>query len=474
MPHMQKKRRWTIRHTTRAMFALACLGTAGFLLWMAFGPPPGMPLSKETTGFIGPFSKDGNLDTWAAVRRSKGWPEEKVPHVWHELLDPQSNHPIKYRDPYEVPELRRGDQRGYTRRGRRRTRPFDESDDAEYASLIDENEEWYTEILKREPSIDSPVWSQLEFQSLAEQFCFRAMLAFGRGDHDRGIESLRFMSRIAKKQRRWLVGEGDLLTALEADKECWEAIPQILFELEVPPAELCEFAFEFGEPVPLPEIAARVIDDKERYHTINMLSYMFHHHDRPPAVSLDGIRRNWFLHRVNWRRFAKTYHKFVDGFVDRIKIDDDRQRTPAVAAYRREFLKQFKGQSLSLDSWRDVVVGDATTIAEQEINAKSLWWIAGQIDWDRRKRRQVRLAVYLARYRATHDRFPATLDELGTIIPNEHQSVLLNNLTGKPWFYETRNDGAAFVLRQAAESWVEMQWGEADDSEAVEQADEAN
>ena len=455
-------RNWSPRRMSRTIFALGCIGTTAYLLWMAFGPPPGMPISKETTHFTGPIDQEtGLLDTYTALLRAKGWPEEPDQHEWHRLIAPaaQSDHALKYYPPDAVQQP--GDLKRYRSR---LVQPFNEDDDPEYAAAIDANEPWYRAILDSEPPIESTAWVHLLGKAPSHSFRYRAMLAFGRGDHAKGVESLRYLSRLAEANRRWGYGESAVLACSVITKDCWETVPTTLFSLEQVPDQLRELALELGEPGNLPQVAARVIDEGERYHHLNYLSSSIHYTvsvermlNGPSLDSQTAARINWFLHRVDWRRFAKKYHKFVDGLVERVAIDDDRERTKAIEDYRDQYLQQFEEGQPDLADWADVVTRDVTRIAEKEIG-DMLWFIEGQLNFDRRVRQQIRLAVYLAEFRNEHKRFPNSLEELVPDIPLEHRYVVRNNLTNELWDYAPQADGMGFTLKQRGKRWIDLQW----------------
>ena len=432
------------------------------MLWMAFGPPPGMPISPETTRFTGPIVGEYGLNTYAAVWEAKGWPREKAPHEWDRLMDPKSDHPLKYQHPYDVLKQHH---ETYQRLKQRLARPFDENEDPEFTKLVSANEPWYRRVLDSEPDPESPSWAHFESDP-SSQFRLRAMLAFGQGNTPRGVESLRFMARLAENRRRWTSAFG-LLSSVRSDRECWEAIPAILFSLDEPPPELCEFAFEFSEPPPLPKVAARIIDEGDRYHDLMHLCTPSRYTgnvspngsfstSKPHRLSPKGIRLNWFMHRVDWRRFASIYHKFVDGFVERISIEDDALRTKAIADYRAEYQNQFQQGLPDLRNWQDVITGDVTKVVGMKM-FDSFYRVEHTINWDRRQRRQVCLAVYLARFRFEHRRFPKSLPELAATIPAEHRHALRNSATGKEWYYECLDDGAGFLIKEE-HGWVQMQW----------------
>ena len=463
MPEQSPKPRWSARRKAWTLFVLGNVVCVGYGLWMAFAPPPGMPISVETTRFLGPLDEESGLDTRGAIRKAKGWPVEKTPHEWDRLLDSESDHPVKYQDPYTIPQ--QGQDERHTRRRQRLGRPFNENDDPEYSELITANEPWYRAILDSEPKPDSFFWADLpSFPS--DQFRLRAMLAFGRGDTERGVESLRFLARLAENQRRWTTGFG-ILNSVRFDRECWQAIPAILFSLEEPPRELCEFAFEFSKPTPLPQAAARVIDEGDRYFELVILSTPTLYTgavnqnssfsmNKPPTLSSEGIRLNWFMHRVDWYRFASVYHEFVDGFVQRIGIDNDARRTKAIADYRAEYQQRFATPP-DLRNWQAVILGDVTRVVERKM-VDSFYRIEDTINWDRRGRRQVGLAVYLARFRLEHRHFPKSLKELEPLTPKEHRFFLFHNVTGELWHYECLDEGTGFVLKEPNQRWVEMQW----------------
>jgi hypothetical protein len=450
------------------MFLTGIVGITTYLLWLAFGPPPGMPISEETTGFLGPFDDDyGVVDTYTAVRIANGWPAKRTPHEWHDLLDPKSGSSLKYISPYDVAGLAPTSEDQRRRFYMRRARPFDEDDDPEFAKLITRNESWYQAILHFEPPAESNVWTYVDSSQLCQPFRFRAMMAFGRGDVERGVESLRFIARLAENRRQWMIDSGGFFSATRCDRECWEAIPEILFALGEPPEALCDFAFAFSEPVPLSQVAAQMIDEGERYHELVYLSIPMCYRaeveksgsgSRQEWFSSNDVRLNVFMHRVDWRRFARVFHEFTDGFVERIRITDDKERTDAIAQYRDDYLQRFGSDLPDLTQWKDVLTSDVTRVAESKI-AERFQWIERQINYDRRKRRQVRLAVYLARFRSAHGRFPNSLRELAATIPSEHQSVLRTTLSGEEWHYEVLGDGEGFELKEEADQrWVQMRW----------------
>ena len=86
MPQTATKPRWTTRRKAWTGFILANALCLAYMLWMAFGPPPGMPISPETTRFTGPIVGEYGLNTYAAVWEAKGWPREKAPHEWLSLI----------------------------------------------------------------------------------------------------------------------------------------------------------------------------------------------------------------------------------------------------------------------------------------------------------------------------------------------------------------------------------------------------
>ncbi len=456
-------RNWSPRQICRTVFFLGCVGTTSYLLWMAIGPPPGMPISKETTHFLGPIDEEtGLLDTYTAVLRAKGWPEEPGPHEWHRLIAPakESDHPAKYYPPEAAAPPGELD-----RYRSRLSVPFTEGDDREYAAVIDANEPWYRAILDSEPPMDSQAWVHLIDKAPTQSFRYRAMLAFGRGDHAKGVESLKYLSRLVLANQRWGSDFHAITRSTRITRDCRENLVYALFSVKQMPDELRNFAVEFGEPVLLPKVAARLIDEGDRYYHLNYLSAANPYTAAtetsfvrgPKLNSEQAVRVNWFLHRVDWRRFAKTYHQFVDGLVEHVAIEDDQTRTKAIEDYRTRYLERFDENQPMLTSWADVVAGDVTRIPEKLIE-DMCWQFQGQLSLAHRMRRQIRLAVCLADFRNEHKRFPTSLEELTPGIPMGDRDVLRHNLTKELWDYTPQADGQGFTLKQRNKRWIELCW----------------
>ena len=196
-------RKWTRRKTARTVLTGTLLFSIGYVLWMAFVPPPRFPISKETTGFTEPLLPDGTVDFKAAVWKANGWaPATSEPDRWDELLATKSNEAVTYREPsvwvYMDKQLTTADLSTVSIRSNLRSSiPFSALEDPEFAQLITGNEPWYQEVMNSEPET-RPTWDNpnlMRDHDIFGRFAFRATLHLGNGDTKKGIQSIRFMSR---------------------------------------------------------------------------------------------------------------------------------------------------------------------------------------------------------------------------------------------------------------------------------------
>ncbi len=451
----------------RAAFAFGCLGSLSYLLWMAFGTPPRMPISAETTHFLGPIDEDGDLDIEAAIRRSRGWPEP-TPHVWQQLFTGNSDYRIQY-DDYFINAMTSptGESSHQKRQRYRRAKaiPFTSAEEPYYAEAVTSNEAWYEAVLASEPPAGSPHWSRRNHRWwLADRFRLRAMHQLSEGDIAGALQSLRLVGRSIAETRNWALWLDDQRTATSVGRETMEsARAALLFALPYSD-DLDAFAMKLSQPVPYPSLFAQTIDECQRYHDLAWYAdpeLMAESIDRYVSGKFDPqqIRLNWYRNRINWPRFADFYHAYVDEVVKCMRIDNDLDRQAALRQLASSYRDRLPGPNLR--SWKDVAFSDGNDFLEATVVQSANRIISDWIVRDRNARRLTRLVVYLARYRRETGQFPVALKDIR--IPENDRACLRVCPAGGSWFYERQGPG--FRLSTHANSpQPAMQWPPADDA----------
>ncbi len=446
----EKTRKWPPRRWSRIVLAATLTGCVAYPAWMLLAEPAGFPIHESTTGFVTPLREDGTVDTYAAYKASQGWPTKPSPHAWNKLLNTDGRQTLHFRHPMLEPDWESTDYRRYQRS---QQVPFNDNDDPEYAALVDANERWYQSLLSTEPAEESEYWANHnDSPTLGELVCMRAMLQTGRGNTAEAIKSLRFLLRVGAKSRRWA---SDVIGATNGSTKratCQQVVQRLLLSRATKESDVEAFAFELTEPVPYHEILADIIDKAERFHELRSLASPVwintdvDNQSKYERYSERGLQANWTLHRIDWYRFAATYHAYVDGLIEQIRIANDGARIDALRKYRRETSQKFSESLPDPANWPDVITSDVTKLAEQQIPmAFAMLMLQHRLSWEPLQRRLTLLTIYLNRFRLKHGRFPATLDEMRPSVPTEHHFAFENYLTKAEWLYSRTQTG--FVIR---------------------------
>ncbi len=333
--------------------------------------------------------------------------------------------------------------------------PFSALEDPEFAQVIADNEPWYQAIIESEPET-APEWhgqNMFRASQIANRFELRAMLHLGNGDTAKGLESIRFISRLAERQREQL-SLFRLMVSSGIDNKAMAAARSALLTADEPSPELIDCVMEITRDIELNQCFATSIDKLERYRALEFLCGPMTSTGPFPQPShaklAERLKFNWLRHRIDWHELADFYHETMDGFSQRYRIEDPVRRAAELAEFRLSMSSRLSGSKASLgdwnhlNSWNHVVSGNATDGMKRWVLDGLVFKTVGLTEADISRRRLTRLTIYLAAFRRKTGHYPKSLSELDGTIPEEHANIRLDALN-KPFVYEVTETG--FQLR---------------------------
>ena len=202
---------------------------------------------------------------------------------------------------------------------------------------------------------------------------------------------------------------------------------------------------------------ADAIDDFERYYWLADLSDPCWNAEtrRLFPSHADAVKFNWFLHRIDWHRYARFHHAWFDGFSERFRISDPSERRAALAAYRNEATLRFSGPVPNRDTWEGVTTGDVTRIIEQQLISRATFEVERSIEDDMAQRKMTRIVAAIAMFRSTHDRIPDSLYELRHA---DYRAMLRSESILGEWRYERSKDGFKLSEPEPRRYPAEFEW----------------
>lgn len=466
-----KSRKWTRRKTARTVFAGTLLFCISYALWMSFAPPPRFPISKETTGFTEPLLPDGTVDFKAAVWKANGWPTAtSKPDRWDELMATNPNDALQYREPgswiyANKPPTTAELSTVSIRSNLRSSIPFSALDDPEFAQVIADNEPWYREVMNSEPET-TPHWKNgpsKRDRVIFGRFALRATLHLGNGDTKKGIETIRFMSRLGERYKEKSSVSG-ILIGVSLDHRCMKLMRVALLTAEEP-SELLDCTMAITGDVRLNEILATAIDETERYSDLARYCQMATLISASPIASYPlharletQIRDNWWRHQIDWGEFASFHKQTNDELVRRYRIEDPIRRHEELGKFRAETESQVSQPVPGRSDWGTILSGNVTADVKWSHLHSLLFRTKGLMIADISQRRLTRLTAYLAVFRNKHGRFPVSLDELQKTIPDKHSDILLNGANVGVSYERTETGFKAGSRDPAGDRPVEIEW----------------
>ena len=479
------RRGWLSRRSlARIVFVMTLICCVIYPLWMSFAPPPKFPISAETTHFLEPLTPDGKLDFEAAWFLANGFREDTTePDAWDRLTDisveaNEHSRRLVYHEPqsciYDEPADRHTEE-GRVRDYRdklRMTRPFSRDEDPEYTAVIEKNERWYQAILDVEHEIrprPSPYhpfprdpYDEIGLSpvDLKGSFQLRCMSQIGNGDQRGAVESIRFMGRLFERQYlcpsvrhhvAWAIGRG-------GTNQIARRLARVaLMEFRDPSDDLLNCVQNLTADSDLHNQVADAIDGVERYACLADLSDPCWSSEtrRLFPSHADAVKFNWFLHRIDWHRYARFHHAWFDGLSERFRISDPSERRAALAAYRNEATLRFSGPVPNRDTWEGVTTGDVTRIIEQQLISHATFEVERSTETDMAMRKMTRIVAAIAMFRSTHDRLPDSLNELRHA---DYRAMLRSESILDEWQYERSKDGFKLAEPKPRRYPAEFEW----------------
>lgn len=468
---LRKKKFWLL-------FAAGNLLPVCYVLWMCYGPPRAITISKETTWLTEPLTEDGRYVDYNEYLKKQIGTRDPRDDLWKALVGDE--HPnfksseaavalvpsVRYRNPGK--ELAPQTKDGYRRVNRDRERarqfaPFTNETDPEYAAVIRANESWYQAVMQTAPGPVGVEWSESNTseiglpitdvqQKLMDALRLRASLAFGSGDIETGIESVEFMLKIAERERSvpFLVNQGAGSRMMR--RAIGNLCSGLLHSEAVPHAILHEWdkrclTVDWNRWLEVIELyrlqALDFLQIAHRQRGSGDLFYPYRSEFGEPAAS-------FCVNKVDFDAAMGEVNRSFDEAKLAFRIEDFRKSVKELLRIDKRIMTKWPSARVSQTkpTFRELVTENHTAWAVHE---SALVWFLAKHDRSRVVRnqnawRRLRICIRLHVYRRKHGHWPETLDELLTLEGWEidEAELLTDSYSQQPFKYGRMGDG--FVI----------------------------
>lgn len=469
----------------------------GFFIWMLFGSPAPIEISPETTWLTEPLTPDGRYVDYVEAIRSQ-YPKEAAAKFeddpWQRRTLMEYEHPkdasraaIQFLDPKNVLYDSRSDDESFEDvsarrvRFRRRVRiPFSATEDPEVAELIRQNTPWYDAITTTGPDRPAFYFPTLKTGDRTDVFCIgmpsvgvdreialrfalRAMLRFGSGQPEDGLEDVRFILAIAERERLSpSVLSWDVASAIDtiAHDALWAGV--------ISTATASEPLLNAVVNLPIEtDMHEQFSENIDRFDRLDILDRLQEAH-RTQSISLGFFtdrssmapwKTRWLCQRIDWNQVMRVHNERVDRIAAAFRIASFAQREAVLQTIDNETQVKLAASpsEKELDSAKELLFGDVTALMEAqclEFN-RAVIRRSETLCRDLNRRRASHLAARFNAYRQQHGSFPETLDAVLHIqgLPEAPKDVTIDAFSAAPFRY--RREGEGFVLYSVGSNLVD-------------------
>ena len=477
-------RRWTRR---RVVWLLSAIGIGVSLLrflWIIFGWPPAIVISRETTWVTEPLTEDGYVDFLELVRRKTHadltTPPEEDPWFLMEERErrvgwsPQNAD--VYRDPVdafraglpdESPDSELAEQLRTLQTDlqmRHVEQPISTSNLEVLAAGVEENNDWYAAVRgsydSRYPldvNVPSVAHVPLQHASIHRQFghrfCLRAAVRFAQGRTTEALDDIRFVYSIAAREDNGIQCAIQFGIAKSIEHTaCSAATAGVLAADELTPSEL-----EIIRRLPSENCVDRVVEACDQWERVMWLDLIQNLHRRGAdemlvtfTGPLNWLKAKRFQHSVDWNFVLRDQNQLFDRIVAGMRLPTWEQQRAAIkqALVRDDDSYTVRDSDLPLDmiepwTWQSPGRRFPDMARSWHVDCDNHLALAHSRGLNRRA---VQIAARLALWKQQHGSYPAVLAEILSVdgMPGATPGLIEDPFTSQPLVYRREGDG--FVM----------------------------
>ena len=467
------------RKKALCLFLIGNLLPVCYVCWMCFAPPEPIEISAETTFLTAPLTADGRHIDYLGHTKEQIGDHHYSDDLWKALV-PTPTHwddssekalgqvpEVSYKDPRKVVQpsliLDEAGWRTDKRYEARLNSPYSSESDSIYSSTVRENEAWYLAVLQTEPG---PVAANLYNRTLSDvglpisevhatlavRFALRASLAFGEGRFEDAIQTLRFIDKVAKREKTLPFRLSQQTGSNIVYQNINTAYYGILASDAIPSKVLHEFDAYGAEQTNWNSWTRGLQQD--RIALLQTLSEA--HRTRGQSDDFDKYFEqfgrgggNWFVRRIDFNSAMRLTNSTYDKAITAFQIKDTQQSLAALQKIGAEVSTNWPEPPATLTSdptLPGLIRGDHNGYAHHYATDNADIWfyeiLRTIVAHHQNSRKRLRLAVRLHVFRQRFGNWPDSLDEL-TQLRGWHTpaTLLKDSSSDEPIRYRRTDDG---------------------------------
>lgn len=428
------------------LFGLGNLIPICYVLWMCYGSPRAITISKETTWLTEPLTEDGRYVDYRRYEKTLLGEHDHRNDLWKALVSPEREDDqstpaalaqvpqVTYVDPAKAvaqgPTLSGDFYKDRDREIARMFAVFDDASDPQYSAIVDANEPWYRAVMTVTPGPVAVNWRDADdyglglpitdmHRELVSRFLLRASLAFGRGDFAKGLESVQFIREVAERERTVPLSMTQHVGSM-LDTFAINSLSSGLLHIEQVTESLLQECDALRPTdnwnrclAALDDTRIQWLGELQRTHRTRNESGWFK--DRTKKFGRPG--GTWFVNRVDFDSVMTELNKSHDAFKPVFAIRDFQKSMAAIRRIDGRILKKWPvpWPAPPMTLFELATGGHNAWLHQQMARVSGLTSLRSRIAHEENCYRQLRLCVRLHIYRRQHGRWPENLEQLLTL-----------------------------------------------------------